>query len=52
MQIVALDKTGTITKGMPKVTDICPIGNITSEELMKVAYSLEKIVNTLLPMLY
>ncbi len=42
VQIVALDKTGTITKGMPKVTDICPIGNITSEELMKVAYSLEK----------
>lgn len=42
VQIVALDKTGTITKGMPKVTDICPIGNIISEELMKVAYSLEK----------
>ena len=31
VQIVALDKTGTITKGMPKVTDICPIGNIISE---------------------
>ncbi len=38
--IVVLDKTGTITKGQPKVTDIIPI-NSTENELISVAYSLE-----------
>ncbi len=38
--IVVLDKTGTITKGQPKVTDIIPI-NSTENELLSVAYSLE-----------
>ena len=38
--IVVLDKTGTITKGQPKVTDIIPI-NLTENELLNVAYSLE-----------
>ena len=42
IKIVALDKTGTITMGMPKVTDIYPIGDITKEELLKIAYSLER----------
>ncbi len=36
-QIVALDKTGTITKGEPEVTDI-----IGEENLLQIAYSLEK----------
>lgn len=40
IQIVALDKTGTITQGKPKVTDIVPLG-CTEEELMTVACSLE-----------
>ena len=40
-QIVALDKTGTITKGAPAVTDIIPLG-CTEEELLSVAASLEK----------
>ena len=40
-QIVALDKTGTITCGQPKVTDILPNG-VTSEELISIAYYLEK----------
>ena len=40
IQIVALDKTGTITQGKPKVTDIIPLG-CTEEELMTVACSLE-----------
>ena len=42
VQIVALDKTGTITKGEPVVTDIIPADNITEEELLTYAYSLEK----------
>ncbi len=41
VQIVALDKTGTVTKGEPEVTDIIPEG-ISEEELLKIAYSLEK----------
>ena len=39
-QIAVLDKTGTITKGEPKVTDIIPI-EITENELLKYAYSIE-----------
>ena len=39
---VVLDKTGTITEGKPKVTDIIPI-NISENELLKFAYSLEKL---------
>lgn len=41
IKIVALDKTGTITKGEPKVTDIIADENTTIDELMKVAVSLE-----------
>ncbi len=41
MQIVALDKTGTITSGEPKVTDIIPNG-VTEEELLTIAYFLER----------
>lgn len=40
IKIVVLDKTGTITKGDPIVTDIIPY-NINSDELLKIAYSLE-----------
>ena len=40
--IVALDKTGTITKGMPVVTDILPAEGIKEDELIVAAYSLEK----------
>ena len=42
MQIVALDKTGTITNGTPKVTDMLPAEGITEEELLALAFSLEK----------
>lgn len=42
IKIVALDKTGTITKGEPSVTDIIPADNVTEEELLKVAVTLEK----------
>ncbi len=40
-QIIALDKTGTITSGKPQVTDIYPIGDIEEKELLSYAYSLE-----------
>ena len=39
---VVLDKTGTVTEGKPKVTDLYPIGATTAEELLCVAASLEK----------
>lgn len=42
MQIVALDKTGTITNGEPKVTDIIPEAGISEEELLITAYALEQ----------
>ena len=42
MQIVALDKTGTITSGEPRVTDIILADQMTEEELLSFAYALEK----------
>lgn len=41
VQIVALDKTGTITKGAPEVVDIIPAPGISEEELLVAAYDLE-----------
>ena len=42
VKIIALDKTGTITKGEPKVTDICPADGVSEEELLQTAFSLEQ----------
>ena len=42
VQIVALDKTGTITSGQPEVTDILPAKGFTEKELLTLALSLEK----------
>lgn len=39
---IIFDKTGTLTKGQPEVTDIIPIGSISSDELLKLAGSIEK----------
>lgn len=41
IQTVVLDKTGTITKGEPAVTDILPFGGNNAEDLLKTAFSLE-----------
>ena len=41
VSVVALDKTGTITTGEPKVTDIMPWGGISETELIQLAASLE-----------
>ena len=42
VRIVALDKTGTITRGEPMVTDIIPAEGISEAELLSTAYALEK----------
>ena len=41
-RIVTLDKTGTITRGEPKVTDVLPAEGISEEELLTMAYTLEQ----------
>ena len=42
VEIVALDKTGTITAGEPKVTDLLPAPGVTEEELLRMACTLER----------
>ena len=41
-EIVVLDKTGTITSGEPRVTDLLPCGGVSGEELLRTAYALER----------
>ncbi len=41
VQIVVLDKTGTITSGQPEVTDVLPAPGVDKEELLQYAYTLE-----------
>ena len=41
VQIIALDKTGTITAGQPQVTDLLPAEGCSGEELLQAAYALE-----------
>ncbi len=41
-RIVALDKTGTVTKGEPAVTDLCPADGVTPEDLLRKAAALEE----------
>ena len=45
IEIVALDKTGTITNGKPAVTDILPSDGVAEEELLAFAYVWNKRVN-------
>ena len=42
ISIVALDKTGTITSGEPRVTDVIPAEGLTEEGLLRLAYALER----------
>ena len=42
IRIVALDKTGTVTEGQPRVTEIIPAPGNTREELLQLAYTLEQ----------
>ena len=41
VNVIALDKTGTITKGEPVVTDVVPAEGFSGESLLKLAYALE-----------
>ncbi len=41
IDIIALDKTGTITAGEPRVTDVIPADGVESDELLSLAYALE-----------
>jgi Cu+-exporting ATPase len=42
LDVVVLDKTGTITKGRPEVTDIVPLGQNSKEDLLRIAAAAEK----------
>ena len=42
VQIIALDKTGTITSGQPEVTDLLPANEISETELLTMAFALER----------
>ncbi len=42
LDAVILDKTGTLTRGTPVVTDILPLGGLTEEELLRLAASAER----------
>lgn len=42
VNFVVLDKTGTVTEGKPRVTDVCPVEESSEEELLRVAASLER----------
>ena len=42
MNIIALDKTGTITTGQPTVKDVYPIGDMSENDLLQIAYSVEQ----------
>ena len=42
VKTVVLDKTGTITKGAPQVTDVLPAKGVSAEELLRLAHALEK----------
>jgi Cu+-exporting ATPase len=42
IKVIALDKTGTITWGEPQVTDILPLNGFSSDELLRLAASVEK----------
>ena len=42
MNIAVIDKTGTLTKGMPEITDVITADGITEEEFLKIVYALEQ----------
>lgn len=42
LNTIVLDKTGTITKGKPEVTDIVPLADLSADEILRIAASVEK----------
>lgn len=43
LKVVALDKTGTITEGKPRVTDVQPVGGVSKDEVLRIAASLDAL---------
>lgn len=43
LKVVALDKTGTITEGKPRVTDVQPVGGANKDEVLRIAASLDAL---------
>ena len=43
LKIIALDKTGTITEGHPRVTDVQPMGGASKDEVLRLAASLDAL---------
>ncbi len=43
LKVVALDKTGTITEGKPRVTDVQPVGDASKDEVLRIAASLDAL---------
>ncbi len=43
VKVIAFDKTGTLTAGKPRLTDVVPAENVTSEELLSVAIAVESL---------
>ncbi len=41
--VVALDKTGTLTEGRPRVTDVIPLNHLAEDELLQLAASVERL---------
>jgi Cd2+/Zn2+-exporting ATPase len=40
---IAFDKTGTLTTGKPQLTDVCPVGGVSQEELLEAAAAVERL---------
>ncbi|MBA4174038.1 MAG: heavy metal translocating P-type ATPase [Hyphomicrobium sp.] len=43
LKVIALDKTGTITEGKPRVTDVQPLGGASRDEVLRIAASLDAL---------
>ncbi|MFO0785846.1 MAG: heavy metal translocating P-type ATPase [Phycisphaerales bacterium] len=43
LRVIALDKTGTITEGRPRVTDVQPVGGANRDEVLRIAASLDAL---------
>lgn len=43
LKVIAFDKTGTLTQGMPEVTNVISVSTMSSDELLKMAASIEKL---------
>jgi len=43
IDVVVFDKTGTLTEGKPRVTDILPVGGVSSDEMLRLMASLEAL---------